>query len=151
MDAIRAIAECDGLPVTEDAAQSAGTTYKGRRTCGLSTIGGTSKDQQLAGCKSNAQSDSPRPVIPTHERPFLLDIRCASPFAERDPSPRTVWCCPGHPLNAGVAYPQPYDLCTRSHNRSAKADSYRSFHAKQSSHLGAIQSRCGLTTTYHAV
>lgn len=41
-DAINAIAEKHGLPVIEDAAQSFGATYKGRRSCGLSTIGSTS-------------------------------------------------------------------------------------------------------------
>ncbi len=42
MDAINAIADRHGLPVIEDAAQSFGATYKGRRSCGLSTIGCTS-------------------------------------------------------------------------------------------------------------
>ncbi len=42
MDTINAIAESHGLPVIEDAAQSFGATYKGRRSCGLSTIGCTS-------------------------------------------------------------------------------------------------------------
>ncbi len=42
MDAINAIAERHGLPVIEDGAQSFGATYKGRRSCGLSTIGCTS-------------------------------------------------------------------------------------------------------------
>jgi UDP-2-acetamido-2-deoxy-ribo-hexuluronate aminotransferase len=42
MDAINTIAERHGLPVIEDAAQSFGATYKGRRSCGLSTIGCTS-------------------------------------------------------------------------------------------------------------
>lgn len=42
MDAINAIAARHGLPVIEDAAQSFGATYKGRRSCGLSTIGSTS-------------------------------------------------------------------------------------------------------------
>jgi UDP-2-acetamido-2-deoxy-ribo-hexuluronate aminotransferase len=42
MDAIDTIAERHGLPVIEDAAQSFGATYKGRRSCGLSTIGCTS-------------------------------------------------------------------------------------------------------------
>ncbi len=42
MDAINAIAESHGLPVIEDAAQSFGASYKGRRSCGLSTIGCTS-------------------------------------------------------------------------------------------------------------
>ncbi len=42
MDAINAIAERHGLPVIEDAAQSFGATYRGRRSCGLSTIGCTS-------------------------------------------------------------------------------------------------------------
>ncbi len=42
MDAINAIGEKHGLPVIEDAAQSFGATYKGRRSCGLSTIGCTS-------------------------------------------------------------------------------------------------------------
>ncbi|WP_274520781.1 aminotransferase class I/II-fold pyridoxal phosphate-dependent enzyme [Ectothiorhodospira variabilis] len=41
-DAINAIAEKHGLPVIEDGAQSFGATYKGRRSCGLSTIGSTS-------------------------------------------------------------------------------------------------------------
>ena len=41
-DAINAIANKHGLPVIEDAAQSFGATYKGRRSCGLSTIGSTS-------------------------------------------------------------------------------------------------------------
>jgi UDP-2-acetamido-2-deoxy-ribo-hexuluronate aminotransferase len=42
MDAINAIAGRHGLPVIEDAAQSFGASYKGRRSCGLSTIGCTS-------------------------------------------------------------------------------------------------------------
>lgn len=42
MDAINAIANRHGLPVIEDAAQSFGATYKGRRSCSLSTIGSTS-------------------------------------------------------------------------------------------------------------
>lgn len=42
MDEINAIAERHGLPVIEDAAQSFGATYKGRRSCGLSTVGATS-------------------------------------------------------------------------------------------------------------
>jgi UDP-2-acetamido-2-deoxy-ribo-hexuluronate aminotransferase len=43
MDAINAIAAKFGnLPVIEDAAQSFGATYKGRRSCNLSTIGCTS-------------------------------------------------------------------------------------------------------------
>lgn len=41
-DAINAIAERHGLPVIEDAAQSFGATYKGRRSCNLSTIACTS-------------------------------------------------------------------------------------------------------------
>jgi UDP-2-acetamido-2-deoxy-ribo-hexuluronate aminotransferase len=41
-DAINAIAEKYKLPVIEDGAQSFGATYKGRRSCGLSTIGSTS-------------------------------------------------------------------------------------------------------------
>jgi len=42
MDAINEIAARRGLPVIEDAAQSFGATYRGRRSCGLSTIGSTS-------------------------------------------------------------------------------------------------------------
>ena len=42
LDAINAIAARHGLPVVEDGAQSFGATYKGRRSCGLSTIGCTS-------------------------------------------------------------------------------------------------------------
>jgi UDP-2-acetamido-2-deoxy-ribo-hexuluronate aminotransferase len=43
MDAINAIAARHGnLPVIEDAAQSFGASYKGRRSCGLSTWGATS-------------------------------------------------------------------------------------------------------------
>jgi UDP-2-acetamido-2-deoxy-ribo-hexuluronate aminotransferase len=42
MDAISAIAEKYNLPVIEDAAQSFGATYKGRKSCNLSTIGSTS-------------------------------------------------------------------------------------------------------------
>jgi UDP-2-acetamido-2-deoxy-ribo-hexuluronate aminotransferase len=42
MDAINAIADRHGLPVIEDAAQSFGATYKGTRSCALSTIGCTS-------------------------------------------------------------------------------------------------------------
>ena len=41
-DAINAVASRYGLPVIEDAAQSFGATYKGRRSCGLSSIGSTS-------------------------------------------------------------------------------------------------------------
>lgn len=42
MDEINAIAARHGLPVIEDAAQSFGATYKGRKSCALSTIGCTS-------------------------------------------------------------------------------------------------------------
>lgn len=38
MDVINAIAERYGIPVIEDAAQSFGASYKGRRSCNLSTI-----------------------------------------------------------------------------------------------------------------
>jgi len=41
-DAINAIAARHGLPVIEDAAQSFGATYKGRRSCNLTTIATTS-------------------------------------------------------------------------------------------------------------
>lgn len=41
-DAINAIAKKHALPVIEDAAQSFGATYKGRRSCALSTVGSTS-------------------------------------------------------------------------------------------------------------
>jgi UDP-2-acetamido-2-deoxy-ribo-hexuluronate aminotransferase len=42
MDEINAIAAKHGIPVIEDAAQSFGATYKGQKSCGLSTIGCTS-------------------------------------------------------------------------------------------------------------
>ncbi len=42
MDPINEIAGRFGIPVIEDAAQSFGATYKGRKSCGLSTIGSTS-------------------------------------------------------------------------------------------------------------
>lgn len=42
MDAINAIAAKYGIPVIEDAAQSFGATYKGKRSCNLSTIACTS-------------------------------------------------------------------------------------------------------------
>jgi UDP-2-acetamido-2-deoxy-ribo-hexuluronate aminotransferase len=42
MDAINAIANKHGLAVIEDSAQSFGATYKGKRSCNLSTFGGTS-------------------------------------------------------------------------------------------------------------
>jgi len=42
MDAINEIANRHRLPVIEDAAQSFGATYKGRKSCALSTIGSTS-------------------------------------------------------------------------------------------------------------
>ena len=41
-DEINAIAQKYGLPVIEDAAQSFGATYKGRKSCGLTTIACTS-------------------------------------------------------------------------------------------------------------
>lgn len=42
MDEINAIADRHGLSVIEDAAQSFGATYKGRRSCNVSRIGATS-------------------------------------------------------------------------------------------------------------
>jgi UDP-2-acetamido-2-deoxy-ribo-hexuluronate aminotransferase len=42
MEEINAIAAKHGLPVIEDAAQSFGASYKGRKSCNLSTIGCTS-------------------------------------------------------------------------------------------------------------
>jgi UDP-2-acetamido-2-deoxy-ribo-hexuluronate aminotransferase len=42
MDEINAIAQRHGLPVIEDAAQSFGAGYKGRKSCNLGTIGCTS-------------------------------------------------------------------------------------------------------------
>lgn len=42
MDEINAVAGRHGIPVIEDAAQSFGATYKGRKSCGLSTLGATS-------------------------------------------------------------------------------------------------------------
>lgn len=42
MDEMNAIADAHGLAVIEDAAQSFGATYKGRKSCNLSTIGCTS-------------------------------------------------------------------------------------------------------------
>ena len=42
MDQINAVAARHGIPVIEDAAQSFGATYKGRRSCALSAIGCTS-------------------------------------------------------------------------------------------------------------
>ena len=42
MDALNAIAAAYRLPVIEDAAQSFGASYRGRRSCNLSTIGCTS-------------------------------------------------------------------------------------------------------------
>ena len=41
-DRINDIASKYSLPVIEDAAQSFGATYKGKRSCGLSTVGCTS-------------------------------------------------------------------------------------------------------------
>ena len=42
MDEINAIAERHGIPVIEDGAQSFGATYRGGRSCGLSTVGAAS-------------------------------------------------------------------------------------------------------------
>lgn len=42
MDEVNAIAARHGIPVIEDAAQSFGATYKGNKSCNLSTIGCTS-------------------------------------------------------------------------------------------------------------
>jgi UDP-2-acetamido-2-deoxy-ribo-hexuluronate aminotransferase len=42
MDAINSIAGKYNLPVIEDAAQSFGATYKGKKSCNLSTVGSTS-------------------------------------------------------------------------------------------------------------
>lgn len=41
-DAINAIAEKHGIPVIEDGAQSFGASYKGRKSCNLTTVGCTS-------------------------------------------------------------------------------------------------------------
>lgn len=41
-DTINEIANCHGIPVIEDGAQSFGASYKGRKSCNLSTIGCTS-------------------------------------------------------------------------------------------------------------
>jgi len=41
-DAINAIAEKQGIPVIEDGAQSFGASYKGKKSCNLTTIGCTS-------------------------------------------------------------------------------------------------------------
>jgi UDP-2-acetamido-2-deoxy-ribo-hexuluronate aminotransferase len=41
-DAINAIAEPRGIPVIEDAAQSLGATWRGRQSCSLTTVAGTS-------------------------------------------------------------------------------------------------------------
>ncbi len=41
-DAINAIARKHNLPVIEDGAQSFGAAYKGKRSCGISTVGSTS-------------------------------------------------------------------------------------------------------------
>ena len=53
-DAINAIAAKHGLPVIEDGAQSFGATYKGKQSCGLSTIGSASFPanlHSLASCR----------------------------------------------------------------------------------------------------
>ena len=42
MDAINAVAAKNGIPVIEDACQSFGATYHGRKSCALSTVGCTS-------------------------------------------------------------------------------------------------------------
>lgn len=42
MDSINAVAKKHNLPVVEDAAQSFGAEYKGKKSCNLSTIGSTS-------------------------------------------------------------------------------------------------------------
>ena len=42
MDALNALAQAHGLAVIEDAAQSFGALYRGRRSCALSTFGATS-------------------------------------------------------------------------------------------------------------
>ncbi|WP_353252111.1 DegT/DnrJ/EryC1/StrS family aminotransferase [Salinisphaera sp. PC39] len=42
MDAFNAVGERHGVPVIEDAAQSFGATYQGRRSCGLSRLSATS-------------------------------------------------------------------------------------------------------------
>ena len=60
MDAINAIAKKYNLPVIEDAAQSFGATYKGKKSCNLSTIGSTSFfPSKPLGCYGDAGAFSP--------------------------------------------------------------------------------------------
>ena len=66
--AINTIAEKYNLPVIEDSAQSFGATYKGRKSCNLSTIGST------ASFRLNPQ------VVTETEEPFTNDDDLAEKF-----------------------------------------------------------------------
>lgn len=71
MDAINAIGKKHGIVVIEDAAQSFGATYKGKRSCGLSTIGVTSFfPSKPLGCYGDGG------MIFTDDEALALRMRC---------------------------------------------------------------------------
>ncbi len=92
MDEINAIAARHGLAVIEDAAQSFGASYKGRKSCNLSTFGCTSFfPEQAAG-------------LLRRRRRHLHQRRQARPGLPRNPRARPERALPAHARGRGRAH-----------------------------------------------